>query len=228
MIRMKRQLLIATILLIFGTLQVNAQAPKCDDAADDSHFSVLYENSRVRVLSLELGRLEATKLFAFKSPRMVVVTTESRTTSAPSGVQGPTISWRPGHIEFNWNTGCRIVRNELSTTHKQIVVETLLPVHYDELQDYEVMTDLSTVEPTSSVSLTRGALTATRHQVASGDTAHLNGGDHVLIALSDLQLSADDDREISLSSQEVKILHDDVGALKNTGKNSARFVVVDF
>lgn len=227
-VRMKTRLLFATILLLVGTLQLNAQAPKCDDAADDSHFSVLYENNRVRILSLELGRLEATKLFAFKSPHMVVVTTDSRTTTNPANAQGPTTSWQLGNTHFVWNTGCRTVKNDLSTTHKAVVVETHLPAHYDELQDYEVLTDLSTLKPTTSVSLTRGALTATQHQVAPGDTAQLNAGDHALIALNDLELSTDNDKEISLNSQEVKILHEDISALKNAGKSSARFVVVDF
>ncbi len=56
----------------------------------------------------------------------------------------------------------------------------------------------------------------------------MNAGDHVLIALTDLQLSGDNGKQISLNSQEVKLLHDDIGMVKNAGKESARFVVIDF
>lgn len=229
MVRMKCRLLIAIMLFLSAALSLGAQSAKCGDAAEDPHFSVLFENSRVRVLSLELGRIESTKPFTYKRPHMAVVTTESRTTSIPQGGGGITHDWYRGDIDFIYNTDCRTLRNELSTAHRQIVVETYLPVDYKSYQDYETaLTDLSTVKPTTSVSFTRGGLTATRHQVASGDAADVNGGDHVLIALTDIELQTEDGKDISLGTQEVKLLSGNINKLKNTGSKQARFVIVDY
>lgn len=226
---MKCRLLIAIMLFLSAAVLLQAQGAKCPDAAEDSHFSVLFENNHVRVLSLDLGRIESTGSFSYKRPHMNVITTESRTVAAAQGAGGVTTEWARGQVEFVYNVPCQTVRNDTSIAHRQIIVETYLPVDYNPLQEREAILDLSTVKPTTSISIMRGHLTATRYQIAPGDSSDTNGGDHVLVALTDLELKADDGTVISLTNQEAKVITGKkISRLTNEGSKPARFVIIDF
>ncbi len=112
-------------------------------------------------------------------------------------------------------------------------METFLPVQYNPLDgNYdtdEFGSDLTVVKPTWSTSFSRGALFATRTQLAVGDSVHLSGADHVLIALTDIVLTSDADKTIRMDKHEATILKgSETSKLTNTDTAPAKFVIVDF
>ncbi|HWR35525.1 MAG TPA: hypothetical protein VN622_06610 [Clostridia bacterium] len=207
---------------------------KCRDASEDSHYSVIVENNRVRVLALELGRLESTKPHCNKAPYLSIVTTASRTTTLFEGQGDLSHDWTSGEARFHYRrVQQHAIRNDTSIAHREVMVETLLPVpfnsQYGSYDTDEFGSDLTSVKPTWSTSLTRGALSATRTQLASGDSFELIGADHVLIALSDLKLETETGSTISLNKDELAILKAGAASkLTNGDKGAAKFVIVNF
>lgn len=228
MLRMKLRLVVALATITMAAAMSSAQNIKCEDAANESHFSVVYENSGVRVLSVELGRIDTTKPFSYKRPHIIAVTTESRTTTTPVGSGGVTRDWSRGDVQFSYETSCRTLRNELSTPHRQIIVESYRPMPYDQpSSSNDLLYDLSAVKPTTATTMSRGALSATRFQIAPGDSVELIGGDQLVIALTDLDLEADGNA-VRMASQEIKVLDSKASHLKNQADKPARLIVVSF
>lgn len=221
------------VLLFFSSCSfLYAQQTSCHDAAGDSHYSVVLENSRVRVLRLELGRLKQTDTVCMKKPYLSIVTSESRTASVVQGGATYSHDWNPGEARFHYKVVAMSVRNETSLTHHEVLIETYLPVQFNPLDgDYdtdEFGSDLSTVKPTWSTSFTRGALTATRVQLAPGDRFQLYGTDYILIALNDLVLADDSAKKITSNRHDVSVLKSGIQLLANEGTEPARFVLVQF
>jgi hypothetical protein len=205
----------------------------CHDVSEDSHYSVVYENSRVRVLTLELPRLASTGSVCNKSAYLSIVTTESRTLVAPAGIAGVTYNWYPGAARFHYAPVARTIRNETDVAHREVVIETFSKLDYNPVNgNYdgdEFQGDLRSVKATTSSSFTRGGLTAYRVQLAPGDTFSLSDADHLVIALNDISLAGDNGKSIDLGRSDLTVLTlGRINSVKNTNKMSAQFIVVDF
>jgi hypothetical protein len=130
----------------------------------------------------------------------------------------------------------RVIRNESINPYRELIVETMHGVEYNSLDgnyDGDLFPgDLGDAKPTS-VSFTRGALTALKTQLAPGAELSVSSPNHVLLALTDLELhkqGADgSDQAVQLTAQEVKILPGGSAfKLTNSGHQPARFILVEF
>jgi len=231
---MKRAL--AIFLLASSVLGVSSalgQSQPCQDVADDPHYSVVFESNRVRILTLEVRRGETTKAVCNKAPFLSIVTSASKTVTTVIGQAGIRHEWIPGEGRFSYKPTERAVRNDAAEAHRRVEIETFLPIPYDPVAtNYDIdffAGDLSSVKATASTSSSRGALTATRIQLAAGDQWALTGADHALIALSDLALKSDSGEELTLQQHDVQVLQGGkIKAITNSGRQPVRFVVVDF
>lgn len=210
-----------------------AAQPNCRDVAEDSHYSVVYESSRVRVLTLELPRLASTSSVCNKSAYLSIVTSPSQTSSIREGFAGIRHEWNPGEARFHYTPFATTIRNETDSIHREVYIETFLKVDYNPLNSGydtdEFPADLRSVRATTSNSFSRGGLTATRIQLASGDTFPLSEADHIVIALSDISLAGNNGKSVDLGRNDVTVLTlGRINSLKNTNRMSAQFIVVDF
>ena len=224
--------LLAVLALVAAPCFITAQS-NCRDVSEDLHYSVVYENSRVRVLSLELPRLASTSSVCNKSAYLSIVTTPSQTTSIREGYAGVRHEWNPGEARFHYTPFARTIRNENDTIHREVFIETFLKVDYNPLNSGydtdEFPADLRSVKATTSNGFSRGGLTAIRIQLAPGDTFSLSQSDHAVIALNEISLAGDHGNSVDLGRSDVTVLTlGRVNSLKNTNKTPAQFIVVDF
>jgi hypothetical protein len=227
--RLGGMLLLSCLILVGGVAQ--AQGGSCLDAADEPHHRVILDRPDVRILVLELARLESTKMHCHNSAMLYVVPGVTRTTTTMEGTVGVSHDWFAGEARFVYWPLTHSTRNETSGTYKEVVVETRRPVQYIPLNDYYAGDEFPGVPegigPTWTVSFTRGAMAASKSQLASGASVPLRSLDHLLIALTDLDLEMGD-ASIDLKAQEVMLLPAGAGTLKNPGRLPARFVVIEF
>jgi len=130
-----------------------------------------------------------------------------------------------------------VVRNESMMTYHELIVETMHPANYqpsDGNYDTDLFpADLGTVKPSWIVSFTRGALTASKSQLAPGAEISVSSTAHVLLALTDLELSTQASgssaESLRLGAQDVRVLPAGVSfRLINAGKSPAKFILVEF
>jgi hypothetical protein len=130
-----------------------------------------------------------------------------------------------------------VIRNESGSPHRELIVETLRGASYDpdagNLDMDLFPAGLGSTKPTWTVSLTRGGVTASKTQLASGAEITVSGGEHVLLALSNLEF----DRQVSgksvgtldMAAQDVQPLPSGSDfKLVNTGRQSAKFILIEF
>ena len=201
------------------------------DAADESHHTVIFRNNAVRILELQLPRISSTEPHCHQYSYLLVATTESHTTDGPVGTD-----WYPGDARFIYGPANSLVRNDQSTTYRAIEVETLRTQTYSWSRRNQYSdpfgADLGTVKPTWSVSFSRGGLAGTRAQLASGDSLDVSQPDHILIAITALELEKtgpDGSQKVSLERGDTLMLPGgSASKLTNRGSDLAKFVIVEF
>ena len=127
-------------------------------------------------------------------------------------------------------------RNESINPFREVLVESLRPVKYDPLDgNYdtdEIVGDLGSAKPTCTATANRGALTASRTQLAPDASYEPHGSGLVLIALTDIELKRTREglprQTIELSAQDVQVLTGETAKLTNTGAKAAKFITVEF
>lgn len=226
------------LLLLLALAPLTVLAPyargqaSCLDAGDEPHHSLIYRNNRVRIQELVLPRLKSTDVHCHQYTYLSVVTTESRTTDGPWGND-----WTPGEARLIYAPATHNIRNDESITHRAIEVEVLgtLPAYRFQPNPNRdpLGSDLGTLKPTWTTTFTWGPLTATRTQLAGGDSWDVNQPDHLLIAITSLELEKQGpggtSEKISLERGETLILPGgSVSKLTNKGGDGAKFVVVEF
>ena len=142
---------------------------------------------------LELPRLAATQSHCHYRPYLDIVATEGKSSDTLEGRAGVSRDWDGAEAHFIYSPMQHVVRNESMMTYRELIVETMHPANYqpsDGNCDTDLFTaDLGTVKPSWTVSFTRGALTASKSQLAPGAEISLSSTAHVLLALTDLELS---------------------------------------
>jgi len=229
----------ANLFLLVSACLVPAQAQTatCLDIADEPHHQLLFQNQDARVFLLELPRIASTKSHCESHPYLYIVTAQGRSSNTLEGQAAITRDWNGPEARFIYSPAPHVIRNESINPYRELIVETMHGVEYNSLDgsyDGDLFPgDLGDAKPTWTVSFSRGALTASKTQLAPGAELPVSSPNHVLLALTDLELhkrGADGaDQAIQLSAQEVKIL---AGGsefkLTNSGQRPAKFILVEF
>jgi hypothetical protein len=202
------------------------------DAADEPHHSVIFRNSAVRLLELQLTRISSTTPHCHQYSCLMVATTESHTTDGAMGTD-----WYPGDARWIYGPSSSQVRNDGSMTYRAIEVETLRTQTYSWTRRNQYAdpfgADQGTVRPTWSQTFSRGGLAATRAQLASGDSLDVSAPDHILIAITDLEVETlkpgGSAEKVSLSRGDTLMFSaGSVTKLTNRASDLAKFVIVEF
>lgn len=219
--------------VIAASLAMTAPLPgpsDCLEAAAETHHTEVFRNNSVRVLAFELSRLQNTDAHCHPFPFLTVVTTESRTTDGLVSHD-----WKPGDARFTYGPVTHRERNEQMAIHREIQVETMRtipPTRFTREYDADPFgPDPGDLQPTWSVSFARGGLTAVRTQLAAGDSWDVSQPDHLLIAITDVELQKDkpDGEQISVAQGDTLLLPGgSVRRLTNVSNKRARFVTVEF
>lgn len=225
-----RILLMALLLVLLCATAVTQEACPALDAADEAHHSLIFRNSAVRVLEVQLGRLDSTDTHCHQYTYLTVATSESHTVDGPISTD-----WMPGDARLIYGPVKSILRNDQSMTYRAVEVETLrtVPTSWvaQRANSDPFGADLGTVKPTWSVSFTKAGLTGTRAQLASGDSLDVSPPDHLLIAITSLELekAGSDAGRISLQPGETLMLPGGSATkLTNADRYGAKFVLVEF
>lgn len=229
---MKSRLAIAVLLVLGLSASLQAQSASCLDAADEPHHHVIFENSRVRVLMLELSRIESTQAYCYSHPYVYIVLGEGKSSTTAEGKGTFSHDWYGSETRLVYAPEKQVVRNESGVPFRELVVELLHGVRYNAWEnrydDDLFPGDLGTVKPNWTVSFTRGGVMFTKVQVAAGSDYSMSG--HLLVALTDLDLrSKADGSELTVAAQDTSELTRASHRLfTNAGSNPARFIVIDF
>jgi hypothetical protein len=143
-----------------------------------------------------------------------VIAEAGRSSNTIQGRGNMSHDWYGGEARFVYEPKQHVVRNETGTQHRELIVETLHPTTYDPMGgnlDIDLFPGgLGSVKPSWTVSFTRGALTASKTQLAPGDAIPVSSPYHVILALSDLELakqvSGKHDEALDISAEEARIL----------------------
>src|SRR5437763_15753400 len=226
-----RTTLFASVFIFAVAGVATAQSASCIDVADEPHHQLLFQNQDVRVLVLELPRLAATESHCHPRPYLDIIATESKSSNTLEGHAPVTRDWNGPEAHFIYSPMQHVVRNESMMTYRELIVETMHPANYqpsDGNCDTDLFTaDLGTVKPSWTVSFTRGALTASKSQLAPGAEISVSSTAHVLLALTGLELSTESSgssaQSLRLGAQDVRVLPAGVSfRLINTGKGPAK------
>src|SRR5579872_5438557 len=101
--------------MLAALLAIPAVAQPCTDAGDESHHKVLFENENVRILSLQLGRIESTGVFCYANPALHIGTSEGQTATSSDGGPFTTHDWRTGQSLFSGLIKKLVIRNTVAT-----------------------------------------------------------------------------------------------------------------
>jgi hypothetical protein len=222
---------------LIATPLITAQQNSCLDVAEEPHHHLVFQNDAARVYILELPRLEATKMHCHTHSFLMVAAVDGETSRAKPGQAGISHAWRAGEARFVYAPITHTVENQLGSPYRELIVESLRTVSYDPLvTSYDTDDfpgDPGDTMPSWNVGFTRGAITAVKSQLAAGAATNLNDPDHVLLALSDVELKIETKAEaaktLKLAAQEVvAIPGGSAHTVTNTGANSAKFVTVEF
>jgi hypothetical protein len=230
-----RTTLFASVFFFAVAAVAMAQSASCLDVADESHHQLLFQNQDVRVLVLELPRLAASQSHCHSRPYLDIVVTNGKSSNTVEGSAPVTRDGNEPEAHFIYSP-MQHVRNEGMTTYRELIVETMHPASYqtsDGAYDTDLFPgDLGTVKPSWTVSFSRGAITASKSQLAPGAQMEISTPAHVLLALTDLELSQTSGtsaHSLHLDAQEIRILPGGTSfRLINTGKNPAKFILVEF
>jgi hypothetical protein len=221
----------------FCSLTAWAESGTCLDASDEPHHELLFADADARVFVLDLPRLASTKPFCYAHPYLHVATAESRSSRTADGGATMSHDWHPGEAHFVYEPVKQVVRDEQMIPHREVIVETLHKVAFNPADGVygsdEFTSDLGSAASTWTTSFTRGALAASKVQLAPGNDFPVSSPNHVLIALTDLELRSDQEGEkaetVEMSKQEARILPaGTVSKLTNTSQQPAKFVIVEF
>ena len=198
----------------------------------DPHFHKIAESNAVRVFTLNLDRLESTSSICQDHPFFYVVTSESESTDILQDHAGISHKWRPGAARFVPAPEVHIIRNETGTPHREVIVEILSKLESDPFADnYDrdnFPGDLGSAQPSWSVAVEHGAMSAVKSRLAPGYKVEVPSFTKVLIALTDSTLNATS-KDFQLSKQDVQVLAPESDfTITNTGRFPARFITIAF
>ncbi len=236
--RMKKYAMLSACLVFLSSGMIcAAQTTKCMDVSEEPHHHLIFDDKNVRVFSLELRRLESTLPHCHSHAYLYIVTGESSIATTREGEGTFSKDLRTGDARFIYPPVKHVVRNDMNTAHRQIVIESLRTIqrqifewNYD-TDEFPSETDPH--KPTWSVSFSRGGLTAIKSQLAAGDHVTINKPDHLLIALSELELKKEiQDKPPSIfklaQGEAVMLPGGSTATLTNSGRESALLVTVEF
>ena len=219
--------------LLFAVASAQTVSPdSCPtlDAADEPNHSLLYRNNAVRIFEVQLPRIKASQPHCHQNTYVLVVTSESRTTDG-----GISTDWTPGDTRLVYGPSTSNIRNEQSAPYRAIEIETLRTVTYSwSLRNQYADpfgADMGTVKPSWTQTFARGGLAGTRAQLASGDSFDVNSPDHILIAITalDLEVQGETSKRASLDRGDTLMLPGgSASKLVNQGPGGAKFVIMEF
>ncbi len=138
--------------------------------------------------------------------------------------------WRGTEAQIVYQPQQQVIRNESGNTFRELVVELRRGLDYDPMIDYSAPDmfppDLGSVKPTWAVSFVAGGVKFSRVQLAAGEAIRVNRAQHLLLALNDLRMEQTGAQAVSLGAQEFTGVN--AGTLTNTGRDTARFILVEY
>lgn len=224
-----RKLILGLFLFVVST-SAYSQSALCRDAADEPHHRVVLDSGQVRVLLLELPRIASTDAFCYAGPYVYIVLGEGRSSITPDGKGTFSRDWRGAEAQIVYQPQKQVIRNESGNTFRELVVELRRGVDYDPMVDYSAPDmfppDLGSVKPTWAVSFVAGGVKFSRVQLAAGEAVRVNRAQHLLVALNDLTMEQAGAQTVSLGAQEFTNVN--AGTLTNTGRDTARFILIEY
>ncbi len=222
--------LIFGLILIAVTTSAYSQSALCRDAADEPHHRVVLESAQVRVLLLELPRIASTDAFCYASPYVYIALGEGRSSITPEGKGTFSRDWRGAEAQIVYQPQQQVIRNESGNTFRELVVELRRSVDYDPMLDASATDmfppDLGSVKPTWTVSFVAGGVKFSRVQLATGEAVRVNRAQHLLVALNDVTMEQTGVQIVSLNPQDFTNVN--AGTLTNTGRDTARFILIEY
>jgi hypothetical protein len=222
--------LILGLLLVTLCTSAYSQSVICRDAAEEPHHRVVLESAQVRVLLLELPRIASTDSFCYAGPYVHIALGEGRSSMTAEGKGTFSRDWRGAEAQIVYQPQQQVIRNESGNTFRELVVELRRGADYDPMIDYSAPDmfppDLGSVKPTWAVSFVAGGVKFSRVQLAAGEVIRVNRAQHLLVALNELTMEQAGTQIISLNAQDFTNVN--AGTLTNTGRDTARFIVIEY
>ncbi len=218
------------LILLAVCASAYSQSALCRDAAEEPHHRVVLESAQVRVLLLELQRIASTESFCYAAPYVYIALGEGRSSITADGKGTFSRDWRGAEAQIVHQPQQQVIRNESGNTFREVVVELRRGVDYDPMIDYSAPDmfppDLGSVKPTWAVSFVGGGVKFSRVQLATGEAVKVNRAQHLLVALNDVSMEQAGGGAISVSAQDFTSVN--AGPLTNTGRDTARFILIDY
>lgn len=223
---------IAVILVVACASAAVGQNTRCVDIANEPNHQLVFEDRDVRIFQLDLASQKITAIFCVGHPYLRIVATEGRVSDLQSG--GPAAiahDWKAGEARFVFQPQPKAVRNERGTAFREYDIEALKLFEYNPLAGND--SDLFAsgppgLQPTETITVVRGPLVLSSNTLAPNDVLLVGGGEHFLIALSDVQLRSPHQKVSASATEATQLSSTEPMELKNIGTRKARFILVEF
>jgi quercetin dioxygenase-like cupin family protein len=225
-------------LFLLAAVLVFAQSPAEVEITNEAHHHLALENDYVRVFQVEVAPHDSTLMHRHRHDYVFVTLGDAELTNEVEGKAPVDATLKDGDTRFTPGNFAHIARNRAATPFRNVTVElmqddkarTSPPAKWDEdrglhllnagTQEVLFVKDNARV---SEIELQPGAMIPSHHHT----------GPHLVVAITDLDLRSDVEGQGPmpghLKSGDVKWLPGGyTHALTNTGKQTAKFVTVEF
>ena len=199
---MRKQLIVALVLMV-SAVELGAQTSVCRDIADEPSHHLVFQNDNVRIFVLDLAGSRSTEEFCVPHAYLRVIATEGKTADLVAGEVAYGQDWKVGEARFVYQPKRKTIRNETNVAFREYDIETLRPVEYNPLdQNYYAADlfggDVGEFKADNTVSVTIGALKASKSSLATGQKMSLSDLPMLLIAITDVDLAHGRGKRLSL------------------------------
>ncbi len=212
-------------------LAAQAAAPEVEITAEPHHH-LTFENKSVRVFNVEVLPDTATLMHWHRHDYIYVTLGDVEIANQVKDKPPVTVNLKDGQTAFTPATFAHLVRDSSDQPFRNVTIEILedeslrkSTPHWDEDRGLDILAN-----GTKQILFVKDGIRVTEFELQPGAVVpkHHYAGPHLLVAINDLDLRANDLRSHFKSGDSKWLPRNDNTILTNTGTKPAKFVTLEF
>jgi quercetin dioxygenase-like cupin family protein len=224
--------------LLIATISLSAQAANEVEITNEAHHHLIFQNDQVRVFKVEVGPREATLMHRHRHDYLFVSLGAADVSNEVEGKTPVELKLQDGQTGFLAGNFAHVARNLTQTPFRNVTIELLQDekarsaptVQWDQERGLQILNG-----GTQEILFAKDGARVSEFELQPGGMIprHHHKGPHLVVAITDLDLSSDiEGRPPSQSQLKSGEVHWVPGgythSLTNVSKQPAKYVAVEF